>query len=332
MKTDNNIFILYLKDRFKIISSYIIFASIFSIVFYLYRLPLYTILYAVVICLFITIIITTYDFYTYYKRHKVLSNIKNNITSTMDNLKEPRTLLEKDYQDLIKILYEDKKSLTLQLDKKHTDLIEYFTLWTHQIKTPLSAAHLLVQLKEDESEDIDKQLFEIEQYVDMALEYLRIDDMSNDLKLEKCSLDKLVKTAVKTYSKIFIYKDISLKLEELGTKIITDKKWLIFILKQVLSNALKYTSKGYIRIYLECENILVIEDTGIGIESEDLPRIYDRGFTGYNGRMDKKSTGIGLYLTKKVIDKLSHDIFITSEIDKGTTVKIDLSSKKLEIK
>lgn len=331
MKRDN-IFLLYLKDRIKIISTYIIFTSIFSIVFYLYRLPLYTILYAVIICLFVITIITTYDFYTYYKKHNILNNIKNNITFTMDNLMEPKTLLEKDYQDLIKILYEDKKNLTLKLDKKHTDLIEYFTLWTHQIKTPLSAAHLLIQLREDDVEDIDKQLFEIEQYVDMALEYLRIDDMSNDLKLERYSLDKLVKTAVKSYSKIFIYKDISLKLEEVDTKVISDEKWLVFVLKQVLSNSLKYTSKGHIRIFLESENILVIEDTGIGIESEDLPRIFDRGFTGYNGRMNKKSTGLGLYLTKKVLDKLRHNILITSEIDKGTTVKINLSSKNLEIK
>ena len=209
MKIKHSIIILYLKDRLKNLINYISFITIFSIVFYLYRLPLETILYGVVICIFVASIIITYDFYKYNKSHKVLKDVMNNITSTIDNLENPKTLLEKDYQELIKILYEDKKRLLLESDKKHTDLIEYFTIWTHQIKTPLSAANLLIQLREDEKEDIEKQLFEIEQYVDMALQFLRIEDMSNDLKLEKYSLDKIVKTAIKSYSKIFIYKNIS---------------------------------------------------------------------------------------------------------------------------
>ncbi len=332
MKIKHSIIILYLKDRLKNLINYISFITIFSIVFYLYRLPLETILYGVVICIFVASIIITYDFYKYNKSHKVLKDVMNNITSTIDNLENPKTLLEKDYQELIKILYEDKKRLLLESDKKHTDLIEYFTIWTHQIKTPLSAANLLIQLREDEKEDIEKQLFEIEQYVDMALQFLRIEDMSNDLKLEKYSLDKIVKTAIKSYSKIFIYKDISLRLENLDISIITDEKWLLFVLKQILSNSLKYTNEGYIKIYLENKEILVISDTGIGINEEDIPRIFERGFTGFNGRMDKKSTGLGLYLTKKILDKLGHKISISSNIDKGTTVKIDLSYEELEIK
>lgn len=332
MKIKNSIITLYIKDRLKGISNYVTFIIIFSIVFYLYKLPLETILYSVIICGFVASIMITYDFYKYNKNHQALRDVKNNIRFTIDSLKEPKTLIERDYQGLIKILYADKKTLILEKDKKHTDLIEYFTLWTHQVKTPLSAVNLLVQLREDEKEDIEKQLFEIEQYVDMALQFLRIEDMSNDLKLEEYSLDRIVKQAIKSYSRIFIYKDIGLRLDDININIITDEKWLLFALKQIISNSLKYTNEGYIRIYLEDEDTLIIQDTGIGINEEDIPRIFEKGFTGYNGRMDKKSTGLGLHLTRNVLDKLGHRISIISKADQGTIIKIDLSCEELEIK
>lgn len=198
-------------------------------------------------------------------------------------------------------------------------------------KNPLSAISLLLQSEEVEiKEELSNQLFEIEEYVEMALQYLRIDSMSSDLKLDKYSLLDIVKKAVKSHAKIFIYKKIKLNLEEVDTTVITDQKWLLFLLKQIISNSLKYTNKGEISIFIE-EETLVIKDTGIGISEEDIPMIFERGFTGYNGRMNKKSTGIGLHICKKILDKLSHSISISSEIDRGTTVKIDLSSTKIEI-
>lgn len=326
-----NILSSYFKDRINHLLIYFLFTFIFFIVFYLYNLPVDTILYATIICSVIGIILVLYDFYKYYSKHNKLVDIKNNIVATMENLPEPKTLEEKDYQSLIHILYRDKIDLISQADKKHTDLIEYYTLWTHQIKTPLSAIDFLLQAKdEDIYDDLELQVFEIEKYVDMALEYLRIDSMSQDLKLDRYSLQKIIKMAVKSYSKLFIYKDIKLDLEESDIKVITDEKWLLFVLKQILSNALKYTDDGQILIYLE-NTSLIIEDTGIGIREEDIPRIFERGFTGYNGRMNKKSTGLGLYLSKRILDNLGHKITISSKIDIGTKVKVDLYSKKLEI-
>lgn len=326
------IFISYIKEKRGFIGVQVIFILIFAIVFTLYSLPLATVLYGGLLCGFVAFIVGAFDFYRYYENHKNLLDVKHNISATLSNLPRPKTLKEKTYQDLIAALYEDKVKYKSRLDKQNTDLIEYFTVWTHQIKTPLSAANLLLQSEEMEAkEEFNKQLFEIEEYVDMALQYLRIDSMYSDLKIGEYSLLDIVKKAVKSYASIFIYKKIKLDLEEMDTKVLTDEKWLLFVIKQILSNALKYTNEGEISIFVEEEKTLVIKDTGIGISKEDIPRIFERGFTGYNGRMNKKSTGIGLYLCKKVLDKLSHKIYISSEVGKGTTVKIDLSSTKLDI-
>ncbi len=331
MKEKYNILNSYLKDRISHILIYSLFAFIFFIVFYLYHLPLDTIFYATLICSVIGLILIIYDFYKYYYKHSKLVNIKNNISVTLENLPEPKTLEEKNYQDLIHTLYGEKIDLISKADKKHTDLIQYYTIWTHQIKTPLSAIDFLLQSKdEDIYEDLELQIFEIEKYVDMALEYLRIDSMSQDLKLEKYSVQRIIKKAIKSHSKLFIYKGIRLNLEERDIRVITDEKWLLFVIKQILSNSLKYTDNGQISIYLE-STTLIIEDTGIGIRKEDIPRIFERGFTGYSGRINEKSTGLGLYLSKRILDNLGHKISILSKIDIGTKVKIDLSYRKLEI-
>lgn len=332
MKKNWEILLSYLKDRLRYIYVYIIFIFIFGIVFYLYSLPLETVLYATLLCATIAIILSVYDFYKYYEKHKILMDVKHNITATLSNLPFPKTMEERDYQNLIITLYEDRVKLISKTDQQNTELIEYFTLWTHQIKTPISAANLLLQSDEiNIKEDLFNQIFEMEQYVDMALQYLRIDSMSSDLRLEEYSLSDIIRKAVKCYAKVFIYKKIKLNLQEIDIKVITDEKWLLFVLKQIISNSLKYTNKGEISISIEGEKILVIKDTGIGIGEEDIPRVFERGFTGYNGRMNKKSTGLGLHLCKIILDKLSHKITITSKIGVGTIVKIDLSSSQLEI-
>lgn len=323
--------IQYLKEKFKHVFVYFLFTTVFFIVFYLYHLPLETILYATLICFVFGIILFIYDFYRFYCKHKILIDVKNNISATMKNLPEPKTLIENDYQSLIEILYKDKKDLIFKTDKRYSDLLEYYTIWTHQIKTPLSAIDFLLQSKEESlHDDLELQIFEVEKYVDMALQYLRIDSMSSDLRLEEYSIQKIIKRAIKFYSKSFIYKGIGLKLDESDLLVVTDEKWLLFVIKQILSNSLKYTNKGEILIYLE-GNVLIIEDTGIGIRKEDIPRIFEKGFTGYSGRIDEKSTGLGLYLCKRILKNLDHKIEITSTIDIGTKVKIDLSREKLEI-
>ncbi|NFK74056.1 HAMP domain-containing histidine kinase, partial [Clostridium botulinum] len=216
-----------------------------------------------------------------------------------------------------------------------SEMIDDYTMWVHQIKTPISALYMILQSM-DSSEYkkiMNQELFKIEEYVEMVLNYLRLESMSDDLRLEEYCLNEIVHDVVKKYAVIFINKKISLDLEELDYKMITDKKWINFVLEQILSNALKYTNNGKISVYMDKKrkDTLIIKDTGIGIKKEDIFRVFERGFTGYNGRMNKKSTGIGLYLCKEILNNLSNKIFITSEVGKGTEVAIDFSRKNIEI-
>ena len=202
-------------------------------------------------------------------------------------------------------------------------------MWVHQIKTPIAAMDMLLQAESDlDRSQLSQQLFRIREYAEMVLTYLRMEDMGADLDLHRYDLDEIVKAAVKKYSRIFIHRHLTLGYEPLATRVLTDSKWLQFVIEQVLSNALKYTRQGGVSIYLDagypCR--LVIEDTGIGIRAEDLPRVFERGFTGLNGRVDKNATGIGLYLCQRIMKKLSHDIGIESEEGKGTRVWMDLDS------
>ena len=142
--------------------------------------------------------------------------------------------------------------------------------------------------------DMKMELFKIEQYVEMALNYLRVEDISSDLSFKQYAVDDMVCQVIRKYAKIFISKKIKMDFKPTKACIVTDEKWFIFVLEQIISNALKYIKKGQISIYMK-EKSLVIEDTGIGIPAEDLPRIFEKGFTGYNGRENKKSTGNGLY-------------------------------------
>ena len=178
-----------------------------------------------------------------------------------------------------------------------------------------------------------QELFKIESYVEMALNYLRFEEMSNDLVLERNSLEQLVRQVVKKYAAIFIYNHISIQLEHLDYTVLTDEKWFCFALEQILSNALKYTKQGSVKISAEesANGLKVsVKDTGIGIRSEDLPRIFEKGFTGYNGRMDKKASGLGLYLCKGVCEKLGHGISVASKEGEGTTVMITLQCEKVQ--
>lgn len=212
---------------------------------------------------------------------------------------------------------------------------DFFALWAHQIKTPIAAMHLLLQSEETDTADCRQELFKIENYVEMALNYLRFEEMSNDLVLERNSLEALVRQTVKKYAFVFIHNHIAIKLGDLGYRVLTDEKWFCFVLEQILSNALKYTRQGSVTIFAEKDDEgirLTIRDTGIGIRSEDLPRIFEKGFTGYNGRMDKKASGLGLYLCKGICEKLGHRIEVFSTEGKGTDMCITMPQENVKWK
>ena len=307
---------------------------IFGILFYLYDIPFDAIIYGCelsfvwsAVCLFI-------DFYKYYKRHKLLHINREQFFDDAEQLPEYMDIIEYDYQELAKKLYQAKQELISKNRIAKKELLDYYGMWVHQIKTPIAALDILLQNTErmlyqlDEKEmmqkaisvsDMKMELFKIEQYVEMALNYLRVEDISSDLVFKKQELDDMVCQVIRKYAKIFISKKIKMDFKPTKACIVTDEKWFIFVLEQLISNALKYTKKGQISIYMK-EKSLVIEDTGIGIPAEDLPRIFEKGFTGYNGRENKKSTGIGLYLCKNIMDKLQWNITADSEVGRGTKI------------
>lgn len=238
---------------------------------------------------------------------------------------EQLTKLDKAYVGLIEELSRLYKALENEAQVRSGEMMDYYMMWAHQIKTPIAAIKLLLNERED-GFLLAEELFKIEQYVEMVLHYLRLESIASDMLLKEHDLLALVKQAVKKYSVLFINSGLTLQLEEFDAKVLTDEKWLIFVMEQILSNSLKYTKKGTISIYMQPgeQKVLVIEDTGIGIRQEDILRIFDRGFTGYNGHMDKKSTGIGLYLCKQIMSQLSHGIKVQSMEGKGTRVYLDL--------
>ena len=203
-------------------------------------------------------------------------------------------------------------------------MTDYYTMWAHQIKTPIFALRLLLQESPEENKEKLSELFKIEQYVEMVLGYLRTEDMSSDLKLSRCSLDRIIRDQIHKYAGIFVSKKLTLTYESISQDVLTDEKWLGFVIGQILSNALKYTRTG--------GNLtLVIEDTGIGIRAEDIPRIFEKGYTGVNGRDDNRATGIGLYLSNKIMRKLGHRLYITSMEGKGTKVFLEFSVEDLNM-
>lgn len=315
----------YIKTNKKVILFTFLVFSIFILTFYLYGLPMIPVLYASLLGLVVGIILGAYDFWKFVKKHRLLKLLTSSIGNGMEYLPVPDHLIEEDYYTLLQVLLEEKAAVVSQMDQNMTNMLDYYSLWVHQIKTPIAAMSLLLQQEEIRQDQLREELFKIERYAEMVLQYLRMESISSDLNLQAYNLESMVRQAVKKYAPLFIWRKIGVEMRDLSIKVITDEKWLVFVIEQLLSNGLKYSNQGTIHIYVISHCTLVIEDEGIGIRSEDLPRVFEKGFTGYNGRMDKKSTGIGLYLCAKLCQKLSHPISISSELNRGTKIMIDLS-------
>ena len=334
-KSGIKIFTAYLKEKKKIIAALVVFVIIFYLVFYLYHAPIEAVEYASLLCFVLGSVFLIVDFIHMQKKYADLVRIYENIDVLLEKIPKAEGLIEECYQEMLYKIADEKVKLISKADEEKTDLLDYYTLWVHQIKTPIAAMNLLLETEDVPGKsDIRMELFQIEQYVEMVLHSLRLFSDTSDFVLKRYQLEEIVRQAVRKHAKIFIGKKIRMDFRAFSCEVLTDEKWLLFVIEQILSNALKYTKTGTISVYLDEkeEKTLVIEDTGIGIYPEDLPRVCEKGFTGYNGRNDKKSTGIGLYLCKQILDKMSHTIKIESEVGKGTKVKIGLKNTKVETK
>ena len=321
------VFFSWLKDRFRIIFAFILFAVIFTVSFLLYRLPVTAILYPAMLCCAVGIGFLVYDFVSLRKKHEMLEGFRTLADLTNHPLPETDKVAERDYQEIIAAIRDETSKIIQEAQSSHSDTIDYYTVWAHQIKTPIASMKLAL-----ESEDtplarrLSSELLRIEQYVEMVLAFLRLGSDRTDYEIKETSLDEIIRASVRRFSGEFIDRKLSLDYVPTGVNILTDEKWFAFVLEQILSNALKYTHSGEIKIYMRDAVTLCIQDTGIGIAPEDLPRIFDKGYTGYNGRLDKSATGLGLYLTKRICDNLRHPIYVSSVVGAGggTVVSIGL--------
>lgn len=329
---DTPLFGAWLASR-KLVAAAGLFCALSGVlIFWLYGLPGEAIAYLLCLCCIGTSFWAVLSFVRFWRKHKILQKMEEAIFVTAEDLPETTTLIEDDYQHLIQRLVRENRQRQAAADSMLEDLTSYYTLWVHQIKTPIAAMDLLLQAGPDRATEMEIELQKIAQYVDMVLQYLRLDSTAKDLVLQRCQLDAVLRQTVRKYAKFFILKKIQLVFQETKWEVLSDEKWLCFLLEQLLSNALKYTPEGgKISIFLDGETNLVIADTGIGIAPEDLPRVFEKGFTGNNGRMDKKATGIGLYLCRRVTNLLGHTISIVSEPGVGTQVRLGLGRPQFDI-
>ena len=325
-----DLFLKYLKQKLWLFGG--TFSLIFTVSFFLYHLPVEAVIYPTLLCAFIGLFVLIFDFLRVKDRHKELAQIKSIPDAITATFPADNNIQNEDYREVIRLLCEEHNQYKSETNYKYTDMIDYYTVWAHQIKTPIAAMRLTLQNEDTPlTRKLTNDLYRIEQYVEMVLTFLRLNSDSTDYVFKEYDLDNIVKSAVKKFSSEFIGRKLRLIYDPLNTSVITDEKWLSFVIEQVLSNALKYTPSGSITISLVGEKTLRIEDTGIGIAPSDLPRIFENGYTGFNGRTDKKASGIGLYLCRRVCNNLGHTITANSTVDMGTAIDIDLTQTKLEM-
>ena len=319
----------YIKKNLKVYLLFLIFIFIFVLIFYLYNLPFEALFYSSLLCFIVALIVSIIDFNNYRKSYIDLKYLESNILNSIEDLPKSLDIRVKYYQKIIERLHNEVEKLKIDDNKKMEDLADYYSMWIHQIKTPIAAINFLLDNEEIDVKVFRQELFKIERYVEMVLTYIRLGSETSDYVITSIDLDEVVRENIKKYATLFINKKIKLNYVSHETYVISDKKWLGFAFEQLLSNAIKYTkSGGEISINIS-ESKLIIEDNGIGIYEEDLPRIFEQSFTGLNGRYEKKSSGLGLYLCKKTLDKLQHKIEITSKVNKGTKVIISFPKKDM---
>ncbi len=320
----------YIKSKISLLIIILSISVIFSIVFYVENIQISTVLYSFLLCLVALLVFLVIDFIRFKNKINSLLEIKKDIFNKIDLLPIPATYDEQIYKEIISDLTSLQLETQTIYNKKSTDISDFYTKWVHQIKTPIFALNLLIDEIPNNSNYLS-ELSKIEQYTTMVLAYIRLEESTSDFVFKRYNINDIIKNCVKNFKSVFISKKIKLIIDIEDFSIKTDKKHLEFAINQVLSNAIKYTNRGEINIIAR-DNCVIISDTGIGIEQSNMARIFDKGFTGISGRVEEKSTGLGLYLCKKSLDLLGFSINVTSKINIGTTVSINLTQTQTTLK
>lgn len=305
----------------------IICILIFAAVFALYGIDMRVIWYPLLLCAVVTVIFLLRGIVRDREKHRELEMLREAQDLEREMLPKPESWTEEEYQELVCAVQEKLRSERETQEEARKDMEDYYAMWVHQIKAPIAVMNVLLQQADTaENRELRAELFRVEQYADMALSYVRLGEGTSDLVIQEYVLDEIIRKAVRKYAGQFIRKKIRLIYEGTDIRVLTDEKWLTFIIEQLLSNAIKYTSEGSVTITVDSGKKMTVTDTGIGIAPEDLPRIFEKGYTGYNGRMDKKSTGIGLYLCRMAAERLGHKLTAVSEPGRGSSFTVDLES------
>lgn len=295
--------------------SYIVLAGSFILLFYLYQLPTEFLQNALLLSLTLIILLTVGLFWKFRNRMRALEDYLHE--EALPLLNKPTDLA---YLNLIEAEKEATREQLLVYKSREEDLQAMVKMWSHQMKVPLAALSLMSQTDNLHQADVDQQLLRLDNYMANLLNYLKLSNQASDFRFEMVQVREVVVDLVKKYRQQFLQREISVAIDG-DWQLKTDRKWLSFALSQVLDNALKYNKMGG-SVIIVLDKGITISDTGLGILPEDIPRLFDEGFTGYNGREHQKATGFGLYLTKRVLHQLELDIDVDSQVEVGTNVRI----------
>ena len=311
----------YIVYRRALFLYYILSAGLTAAFWLLNKMQHADVLYSLLLLTTVFLLIVVFDYASMRRRHKELQEIIENLSAFEQKLPEGANLIERDYRAVAEGFQARVRQETQALERAHHATIDYYTLWMHQIKTPIAAMRLLLSSPELNSSLMQQELFHIERYVELALQYVKTADLAADLVLAPCEIEPVVRECLKKFAPLFIAKKLSAEIAPLHLTFTTDAKWFAFLFEQLLSNAVKYTKTGGVKIYAS-GNALVLEDTGTGIRVEDLSRVFEWGYTGRNGRLDKRATGIGLYLARRVADALGMRLELSPAPGHGTRALI----------
>lgn len=307
-------------------------ALCFYLVVYLHGVPAEPVMYASALCMAAGAVCVLPGYWRFRRRYRALELVLHGLPESRDRLPAPVGAVEEGYQEAVQQLCTLLAQSETTRRRERADSADYFTTWIHQIKTPIAAMQLILREEDTaRSRELSAELFRIDRYAEMALTYARLESPSGDLVLTQVALEPVVRRVVRQYAAQFVRRRIALKCEIAPITALTDEKWLAFILGQILSNAVKYTESGAVTVRVTEDALLSVSDTGIGIAPEDLPRVFEKGFTGYNGRAGRKSTGLGMYLSRRAAEMLGHSLSVQSAPGQGSTFTLDLRRNEVGI-
>ena len=332
MERERHLLRTYLRSHRRGAGVLALFTAIFALVLDLYGAPAEAALYAGGLCALAGAGLLAAGYVRFRRDHERRRAALGNILVLTEPLPPADSPAEEDFRAMAQRMKAAYDELVTDRSRTRQEHLDWYTAWVHQIKTPIAVMQMTLQSEDTpEHRALEAELFRIRQYAQMALTYLRLDEGGSDLVIRTVDLDGVIRQAVRKYAPQFVGKKLYLRYEGTDVQALTDEKWLSFIVEQLLDNAVKYTPAGGVTVAVSPEKVLSVADTGMGIAAEDLPRIFEKGFTGYNGRTDKAATGLGLYLCRRSAEKLRHRLWAQSAPGQGSVFYLDLHTDKLEV-